>query len=200
MKVVFAQPASRFSVNELAKAAKLEAQEVEQTQEHLVRSGILTRHKPEADGPETVGANTSFIFYDELRSIALKSFAAAEPIRTKLRSKFKDSILRAFIVREDKDATVELLIVHGQLVPDESEMAAACRKLSASIGRHLKVHVISSRNYAALSGQHDGLGRKLTAGSAIDIIAGGDTKAKPAVERAGLIQSARKKLAALAGQ
>lgn len=196
MKVVFARPTAQFSASELAKAARLDAPDVERTQEHLVKSGILVRHKPQEDEAQTVGANASFVFYSELRSIALKSFAAAEPIRAMLRSKFKDSVLRAFVLGEDKDATVELLVVHGQLVPDEAQMSAACQKLSASLGRHLKVHVISDRRYAALA-PHEGLGHKLAAGSTIEIIAEGETKAKPAGERTGLFQSARKKLAAL---
>ena len=197
LKVFYSAPASQFSVAELAKGTRLDAQDVERTQEHLVASGILTRHKPKAgDEPDMVSANTSFVFYNELRSIALKSFAAAEPIPALLRSKFKDSVLRAFVLGEDEDATVELLVVHGQRIPDESDMSAACRKLSASIGRHLKVHVISSRKYAALS-PRDGLGLKLAAGTAIEIIAEGDTKAKPPAERGGLLQAARKKLAAL---
>ena len=196
LKVVLAQPANQFSVAELAKQSKLDAGDVQRTQEHLVKSGILTRHPAKADEPEAVSVNTAFVFYKELRAMALKSFAAAEPIRTMLRSKFKDSVLRAFVLGEDADATVELLVVHGQLVPDESDMSAACRKLSASIGRHLKVHVISNQRFAELTAR-DHLGSKLAAGAAAEIIAEGDTKAKPAVERGGLLQSARKKLAAL---
>lgn len=197
LKVVFAAPTNKFSVAELAKKAKLDADEVERTQEHLVKSGILTRHKSEADEPGTVEANMSFVFYNELRSIALKSFAAAEPIRAMLRSKFKDSVLRAFVLGEDKDATVQLVVVHGQLVPDESEMSIACQKLSVSIGRHLKVHVISSAKYAALT-PRDYLGARLVELSAVEIIRQGETKAKPPAEREGLLQSARKRLAALA--
>jgi hypothetical protein len=197
LKVVFAAPTNGFSVAELARKAKLNADEVERTQEHLLKCGILTRRKSEADEPETVEANTSFVFYNELRSIALKSFAAAEPIRAMLRSKFKDSVLRAFVLGEDEDATVQLVVVHGRLVPDESEMSIACRKLSVSIGRHLNVHVISSARYAALT-PGDNLGARLAGVSAIEIIGQGDTKAKPAEEREGLLQSARKRLAALA--
>ena len=76
-------------------------------------------------------------------------------------------------------------------------MSVACRKLSVSIGRHLNVHVISSARYAALT-PGDDLGARLSGVSAIEIIGQGDTKAKPAVEREGLLQSARKRLAALA--
>ncbi|MDM0109361.1 hypothetical protein QTH97_30845 [Variovorax sp. J22R24] len=160
-------------------------------------SGILTRHKPVDDGAATVGANVSFVFYNELRSIALKSFAAAEPIRTMLRSRFKDSVLCAYILGEGKDATIELLVVHGQQVPDEAAMSAACQKVSATIGRHLQVHVISSRRHAALT-TRDHLGRLLAAATAFELIAEGETRAKRGVERAGFLQSAKEKLAALA--
>ncbi len=197
LKVAYAKPASQFSVNELAKASKLSVEEVERTQEHLVRNGILIKGQPTSDAPEAVCANTSFVFYSELRAIALKSFAAAEPVRAMLRSKFKDSVLRAFVLGEDLDGTVELLVVHGQKVPDEQDMAVACRKLSVSIGRHLQVHVISSTRHAALA-RSDELGRKLASPCAMEIIAEGDTKAQPATEREGLLESARKRWAALA--
>ena len=197
LKVVLAAPTHRFSVAQLARKAKLDADDVERTQEHLIKSGILTRHKSEADGPETVEANMSFVFYSELRSIALKSFAAAEPLRAMLRSKFKDSVLRAFILGEGKDATVELLVVHGQQVPDAMAMSAACQKVSAAIGRHLQVHVVSSKHYAALA-MRDDLGRKLAAPTAFEIIAAGETKARRGVERGGFLRSAKEKLVALA--
>lgn len=155
LKVVYANPTSRFAVDELAKASKLSVEEVERTQEHLLKSGILTRSKTTTDAPDAVCANTSFVFYSELRSIALKSFAAAEPVRVMLRSKFKDSVLRAFVLGECPDGTVELLVVHGQKVPDEKDMSAACQKLSVSIGRHLQVHVISSIKHAALTRNSD---------------------------------------------
>ena len=45
-------------------------------------------------------------------------------------------------------------------------------KLSASIGRHLKVHVVSSSKYAALTAR-DYLGVKLAGAFAIEIIAKG---------------------------
>lgn len=197
LKVVFADPAARLSVSVLAKTTKLSEEDVERTLAHLIESGILVQHPSQADEPETVSANLSFVFYNELRAIALKSFAAAEPLRAMLRSKFKDSVLRAFVLGEDQAATIEVLVVHGQLIPDAADMSAACKKVSASIGRHLEVHVISDLQHAALT-PRDELGRKLAAVTAIEIIGKGDTKAKPSLERGGLFRSAKEKIAALA--
>jgi hypothetical protein len=105
--------------------------------------------------------------------------------------------MRAFILQEDKDGTLELLVVHGQLMPDESAMKTACQKLSKNIHRHLKVHVISSIRFNSLT-PRDSLASKLAAPGALEIIALGDTKAQPPVEKVGLLQSAKKKLATLA--
>jgi hypothetical protein len=196
LRVVFAEPSGKFSVQELASRSKLPEHDVERTREHLVRCGILCQHEAKGEAPVTVAANTSFIFYGELRSIALKSFAAAEPIRAMLRSKFKDSVLRAFLLGEDKDAMLELLVVHGEMVPDEGRMAVACRKLSGAIGRHLRVQVISSRRYRALMQRGQLQGRPAGA-FPIEIIAEGDTRARPPVERRSILQAARQKLKAL---
>ncbi len=196
MRVVYADPDRLFSASELAQRTKQAPDAVEQTLQHLVTSGILARQKVPAGEPEAVKVDLSFIFYRELRSIALKSFAAAEPIRAMLRAKFKDSVVRAFILGEDEDNVIEVLIVHGAVVPDQAAMAAACQKLSKTLHRHLQVHVISMARFNGLTGR-DALAAKLAAASTFEIIAPKDTKAQLPVERLGLLQSAKKKLAAL---
>lgn len=196
MRVVYADPDRPFSASELAQRTKQESDVVEQTLQHLVTSGILAKQKVPAGEPETVKVDRSFVFYRELRSIALKSFAAAEPIRAMLRAKFKDSIVRAFILGEDDDSVIEVLIVHGAVVPDQAAMTAACQKLSKTLHRHLQVHVISMARLNNLTGR-DALAAKLAAASTFEIIAPKDSKAQLPVERLGLLQSARKKLAAL---
>lgn len=197
MQLAYADPDHAFSVSELAQRTKLEPGEVEQTLEHLVKSGMLAKQqKAKAEEPETVKADPSFVFYRELRSIALKSFAAAEPIRAMLRSKFKNSVVRAFVLGENDDSVIELLIVHGAITPDEAAMTEACKKLSKTLHRHLQVHVISMARLNGLT-SHDALAAKLAAASAFEIIAQGDTKAQLPTERLGLLQSAKKKLAAL---
>lgn len=193
LMVAYAAPDQPFSSSELAQRTKLAPDDVARTLEHLVGSGILKRHKPKADEAEAVSIDRAFLFHDELRSIALKSFAAAEPVRAMLRSKFKDSVLRAFVLNEDKDGTLELLVVHGQLTPDEAAMKAACQKLSKNIHRHLKVHVIPNARFNGFT-PRDPLMPKP---SALEVIKLGDTKAQPPVEKVGLLQSAKKKLATL---
>lgn len=193
LMVAYAAPDQPLSSSELAQRSKLDTADVERTLAHLVGSGILKRHKPKAEEAETFSIDRAFIFHDELRNIALKSFAAAEPVRAMLRGKFKASVVRAFVLAEDEDGTLELLVVHGQSMPDEATLAAACRKLSKNIHRHLKVHVISNAKFNGLT-PRDALKPKP---AALEIIKPGDTKAPLPVEKVGLLQSARKKLATL---
>lgn len=197
LTVLYAAPDQQFPTSELARRSKLAEAETALTVEHLVRSGIVRRQAAKADQAETVQVDRSFVFHDELRSIALRSFAAAEPIRSMLRSRFKDSVVRAFVLGEDAQGTVELLVVHGQLVPDEAAMAAACQKLSKTMGRHLKVHVIPLGRFNDMS-PRDPLSSRISAATVHEIVALGDTKAALPVERGGLLQAARKKLATLA--
>jgi hypothetical protein len=201
LKVVYAAPGQQFSTGELARRSKLDPADAARTLAHLVDSGMLKKHRPKANPPdeepeETVQVDPSFVFHDELRSIALKSFAAAEPIRAMLRSRFKDSVVRAFLLGEDQDGTFELLVVHGQLTPDEAAMTAACRKLSKTLHRHLKVHVVSSTRLDNLA-PRDPLVPKLSAPGVLELVALGDTKARLPAERIGFLQSAKKKLATL---
>ncbi|WP_219216860.1 MarR family transcriptional regulator [Variovorax boronicumulans] len=196
MQVLYAAPDQLFSASELAQRTKQERSEVDAIVEHLVRSGLLAKQQTSADQPETVKVDRSFVFHRELRSIALKSFAAAEPIRHMLRSKFKNAVVRAFVLGEHDDNTIEILVVHGAVMPDEASMAAACKKLSKSLHRHLQVHVISSDRLDGLTSR-DALAIRLAAASAFEIIAPGDTKAVLPTQRPGLLQSAKKKLASL---
>jgi hypothetical protein len=197
LQIVLSEPRAKFSIDALARLTKLGVADATRALDHLTQSGILHRHRTGAEEAEEFGINTAFVFYAEFRRIALKSFAAAEPISKMLRTKFKTSVLQAFVLGEDDEANVELLVVHGELVPDRSEMAAACRRLSASLGRQLTVHVISHSKYVSLT-PRDAMGAKLAAPCAFQIIGQGETKAVAPKPRGGLLQSARKRLAAFA--
>ncbi|WP_382322443.1 hypothetical protein ACFJGX_05130 [Hydrogenophaga sp. UC242_50] len=196
LKTVFANPTQPHSRSALAKATRLTPDDVERTQQHLLQSGILIQHPAEADGEAgPVSANTGFVFYAELRRIALKSFAAAEPLRAMLRTKFKDSVLQAVLLGEDAEGTLNLLIVHGERLPDAAAMAAACQKLRGTLGRHLQVHVLSHASFEAHAARTQ-LARRLASGEAMQILAPGETKAQAPSGRGGLLQAAKARLTA----
>jgi len=197
LKVVYAGADELFPAQVLGKAAGLEDEALARQLEHLVGSGILTRtHAAQGEQAEPLfSVNRQFVFHDELRRIALKSFAAAEPIRAMLRAKFKDSVVQAFILGEDEAGVIELLVVHGESTPEQAAMSQAIHKLSRTIGRDLSVHVMAHSRVGALNAR-DALASRLRDPATLEIIKSGETKAKLATPRAGFLVSARKTLAA----
>lgn len=197
LKTVFAEPHQLFSRSALAKATRLTPEDVERTQQHLLQSGILIQHPAETEGEAgPVSANTGFVFYAELRRIALKSFAAAEPLRAMLRARFKDSVLQAVLLGEDAEGTLTLLIAHGERLPDAAAMATACQKLRGTLGRHLQVHVLSHAAFEAHAARTQ-LAQRLASGEAVQLLAPGETRARAPSGRGGLLQAAKARLAAL---
>jgi hypothetical protein len=204
LKAVLADPAQQFSVAELAKLARAELTQVEQATEHLVASGVLCRELSTAGEIAMLRANTAFVFYAELRRIALKSFAAAEPLGAMLRSKFRDTVARAFVLGEDRAGALQLLLVYDAAAPDKALLDQALRRLlkSGAIRQHVQADVIAERRFQALR-PGDALHALLAADTCIDIspVRGGKArpKASPAAPAApvGLLEKARRRLAGL---
>lgn len=60
LQLVFSRPDAQLTTGEIAKACKLDVDDVERTQEHLVQCGILTRCKLATD--ETAGVRESGVY------------------------------------------------------------------------------------------------------------------------------------------
>lgn len=204
LKMAFAEPTRAFAAEEFARQAKLALPEVESTLAHLVTSGVLAQAATAEDLPPAYSANTSFVFYAELRRIAFKSFAAAEPLRAMLRSKFRGQVERAFLLGEDPAAQVlSLLLVHGEEAPEKSELDQALKKLVKTRAVHQHVHalVMPAARLNALP-RTDPLHAQLAADTCIDI-SPAPIKRKPALRTVdappvGLLEKARRRLAGLA--
>lgn len=200
LKAVLADPAQAFSVAELATFAKAELAQVEQTTAHLVASGVLLREISTAGEIEMLRANTAFVFYAELRRIALKSFAAAEPLGAMLRSKFRGAVSRAFVLGEDGSGALQLLLVYGQSAPDKALLDQALRRLlkSGAIRQHVQVDVITERRFDARK-PGDAWHTLLASDLCVDISPAAAGKPKPKAAQApapmGLLAKARRRLA-----
>lgn len=201
LKITFAEPTRAFCAIDLAKLAKLAPAELEQTLEQLVGSGVLAKGAATAGGSETYLANTAGVFYPELRRIALKSFAAAEPLRAMLKSKFKATVSRAFVLGEDMAAgTMDLLIVSGNQAPEKAVLEAALHKLlkSGAIRQHVQAHVIAERQFQSLR-SGDLLHAQLASGICVELIVPVPRKTppRPAPQPMGLLEKARQRLGRL---
>ena len=63
--------------------------------DRLIQAGVLTEG-PRRARQRSIKANTNYFLFDELRSIALKTFALKEPLQAALQP-FKDQIQEAFV-------------------------------------------------------------------------------------------------------
>ncbi len=208
LKTAYARPAEPFTTNEVSKAGRADPAAFELALEQLLAQRVLlagpaTKEQGEGDArPAMYLANTDFIVYPELRRMALKSFAAAEPLRQMLRSKFRRAVRQAWILGENPLAgTVSVLVVHGEQMPDRAELDAALRKLlkSGRMRMHLEVQVLSE---AAFRRQRrvEPLRSRLTGDGCIELVAPDKARADEGAAPRGLLERARHRLAALSGR
>lgn len=206
LQLVLAEPARAFAIADLAKASKTDMADLESIVSHLLGSGVLVAGGGTPDEPETFSANTAFVFYPELRRIALKSFAAAEPLRAMLRAKFRGTVLRAFSLGEDRaTGTLGLLLVYGEVAPEKEALDLALKKLlkTGALRQHVQAHVMAQRHFEALK-PGDLLHAQLAADTCVDISPSpararkADVPAKPS-QPASLLARARRRLSGLGG-
>lgn len=208
LKTAYARPAEPFTASDVPKAGRADPAAFDLALEHLLAQRVLLPGpvaKDSADGnarPATYLANTGFLFYPELRRMALKSFAAAEPLRQMLRTKFRRAVRQAWILGENIGAgTVSVLIVHGEQMPDPAELDAALRKLlkSGRMRMHLEVQVLSE---AAFRRQRpvEPLRSRLAGEGCVELVVPDPAQADAGTVPRGLLARARHRLAALSGR
>ncbi len=88
-------PDRSFTLQELLQLANSGRGSAKKQVDRLVEAGVL-REGPRRGWQRSIQANTEFILYLELLSIARKSFAVAEPIKEAL-APFADRITSAFV-------------------------------------------------------------------------------------------------------
>ncbi len=197
LQLVLADPARQFAVADLAKLCRLDLPQVEDTVKHLLDNGLLLRGEAREGQPDTVGIDQGFLFYPELRRIALKSFSAAEPLRAMLQSKFRGSVHRAFLLGEDAEAgALHLLLVYADAAPEREALDQALRRLlkTGALRQHVQADVVTMRRFEAL--QRDAAWHaRLAPGQCIDIspVRTRKTSAVPPAPM-GLLQRARRRL------
>jgi hypothetical protein len=208
LKTAYARPAEPFTASEVSKAGRADPAAFELALEHLLAQRVLLTGPAPRDGaegdtrPATYQANTGFIFYPELRRMALKSFAAAEPLRQMLRTKFRRAVRQAWIVSENVAAgTVSVLVVHGEQMPEPAELDAALRKLlkSGRMRMHLEVQVLSEAAFRRQR-QLEPLRSRLSSDGCVELVVPDKAQADAGKAPRGLLALARHGLAALSGR
>lgn len=149
--LVFAEPERSFTLNELLERAAGGRGNSQRQIEKLLAAGVLDEG-PRRARQRSIKANTQFFFYPELRSIALKSFGLAEPLREALKP-FEPAIEEAFVFGSVAKGTdthrsdVDLIVVgNAQL----KELTNALFAVEQSIGRSVHLNLYTPDEWAHL--------------------------------------------------
>jgi len=139
---VLARPEQSFTLQELLRQAATGRGSTQQQIDRLVAAGVLI-DEPRRGRQRSIRANTEYFLYSELRSIALKTFGLAEPVRDALQP-FADRIEQAFIFGSVVKGTdtarsdVDVMIIGA--VP-QLELYEAANQLQQKLGRVVQFNV-----------------------------------------------------------
>jgi uncharacterized protein len=145
------QPERSFTLQELLRLADSGRGSAQKQVDRLVKVGVL-REDARRGRQRSIRANTEFILYPELLSIARKSFAVAEPLKETLEP-FADRISSAFVFGSvakgtDSDRSDIDLIVVGS-VP-LLELSEALHTAEQGLLRSVNFSLYEPAEWAAL--------------------------------------------------
>lgn len=140
--VVLAHPDQSFTLQDLLRRAAAGRGSAQQQIDRLVEAGVLME-EPRRGRQRSIRANTAFFLYPELRSIALKTFGLAEPVRDALKP-YADRIDEAFIfgsvVRGSDTGASDIDVMIVGTVPP-LELFEATTRLQQQLGRKVQLNV-----------------------------------------------------------
>lgn len=119
------QPNRSFTLQELLRLADSGRGSAQKQVDRLVAAGVL-EEGARRGRQRSIRANTEFILYPELRSIARKSFAVVEPLREAL-APFADRITSAFVFgsvakgTDSDQSDIDLIVIGSAPVLELSE-------------------------------------------------------------------------------
>ena len=147
------QPDRSFTLRELLQLANSGRGSTQKQVDRLVEAGVL-REGARRGRQRSIRANTEFILYPELLSIARKSFAVVEPLKEAL-APFADRITSAFVfgsVAKGSDSgksDIDLIIVGSAPLLELSEVLHLAEQ---GLMRPLNFSLYEPAEWAALLG------------------------------------------------
>ena len=148
---VLPQPEQSFTLQELLRVAAAGRGSAQQQIDRLVAAGVLI-DEPRRGRQRSIRANTNYFLYSELRSIALKTFGLAEPVRDALQP-FADRVEQAFIfgsvVKGTDTASSDVDVMIIGTVP-QLELYEAANQLQQKLGRIVQFNVYEPAEWREL--------------------------------------------------
>lgn len=148
---VLTRPEQSFTLQELLRQAATGRGSTQLQIDRLVAAGVLI-DEPRRGRQRSIRANTDYFLYSELRSIALKTFGLAEPVRDTLQP-FADRIEQAFIfgsvVKGTDTASSDVDVMIIGTVP-QLELYEAANQLQQKLGRIVQFNIYEPAEWRGL--------------------------------------------------
>lgn len=123
--VTLLQPERSFTLQDLLRVAATGRGSTQLQIDRLVAAGVL-KDEPRSGHQRSIRANTSFLFYPELVSIARKSFAVSEPLKAAL-APFAKQLTEAFLFgsvvkgNDTQNSDIDLMVIGNASLLELSE-------------------------------------------------------------------------------
>ena len=168
--MVFAAPDTTFTLNELVAKADAGRGGTRKQILKLIDAGVLveTSRKPRQ---RNIKLNTNHFLYNEFRSIVLKTFGLAEPLREAL-APFRQAIEEAFVFGSNAKGTdtyksdIDLIVIGTAPLVDLTE---ALLKVEESLGRQIHLSLYSFSEWGDIS-RDDPVMRQIAQAAKIEVI------------------------------
>jgi predicted nucleotidyltransferase len=148
---VYADVSRDFTLNELLAGAPGGRGNNQRHIERLLEVGVLMEGARRGR-QRSIGANTQYFLYEELRSIALKTFGLREPLLDALKP-FSDKITEAFVFgsiakkTDTRRSDIDLIVVGEVSIMEISE---AISKLENSLHRSVHMSLYGAQEWLDL--------------------------------------------------
>lgn len=149
--LAFAEPERSFTLNELIACAGGGHGNSQRQIERLIEAGVLEEGSRRGR-QRSIKANTGYFLYPELRSIALKTFALAEPLRAALKP-FERQIEEAFVFgsvakgNDTQRSDIDLVVIGEAAL---MALTSAMFEVEQSIGRTVHLNLYNSAEWVRL--------------------------------------------------
>jgi predicted nucleotidyltransferase len=163
-------PEQCFALNTLLKMAGTGKGSTQIQIERLIKAGVL-KEEPRRSNQRSIRANTDFFLFPELRAIALKSFALAEPIREAL-TPFAHVIDQAFVFGSVTKGTdshrsdIDLIVIGEAPLLD---LTQAMVEVERKLGRPVNMTLYSRDEWEHLK-QQDSIIQQIDQSQKIEVI------------------------------
>jgi predicted nucleotidyltransferase len=175
LRIVYAEPNSSFMITRLIEHAGTGRGNGQRQIEALLKAGIL-REGTRQGRQRTIGANTEFPLYPELRSIYRKSFGLLEPLREAL-APFAQQISQAFVfgsVAKSNDhhrSDIDLMVIGN---PPLLDVLDALLRVEEIVGRPVHLNMYTREEWADLM-KNDPVVANISADSMLEVYPNAET-------------------------